>query len=156
MNPPASNPTLARVDAVANLLDTRFRIGGIRFGIDGIIGLIPVVGDLLTLVLSFYIVAEAARAGAPQSVVLRMVGNVAAETTLGAFPVAGDIFHVAYKANLRNSRILRAYFDNPHRVSRRSTLLLSTVMLLGLLLALAMLAATLLFTVWIAKKIGLL
>jgi Domain of unknown function (DUF4112) len=108
---------LARLDALARLMDVAFVLPGtnIRYGIDGLIGLIPVVGDLLTTALSLWLVKEARALGAPTHIVLRMLGNVAVEGVFGMVPVAGDAFDVLFRANMRNVRILRSWMDKQPR-----------------------------------------
>jgi hypothetical protein len=108
---------LARLDAVAKLLDVAFVLPGtnIRYGIDGIIGLIPVVGDIIATALSLWLVREARALGAPWHVTARMLGNVAIQGVVGAVPVAGDAFDVLFRANIRNVRLLRRWIDRqPH------------------------------------------
>jgi hypothetical protein len=104
---------LARLEAVAKLLDVAFILPGtkIRYGIDGIIGLIPVVGDLIATALSLWLVREARALGAPWHVTARMLGNVAVQGVFGSVPVAGDAFDVLYRANMRNARIIRHWLD---------------------------------------------
>jgi Domain of unknown function (DUF4112) len=118
---PFSNLTreqrVARLEALAKLLDVAFILPGtkVRYGIDGIIGLIPVVGDIIATALSLWLVREARALGAPWYVTARMLGNVAIQGTVGAVPVAGDAFDVLYRANMRNARILRRWLDTqPH------------------------------------------
>ena len=108
---------LARLDAVAKLLDIAFILPGtnIRYGIDGIIGLIPVVGDLIATALSLWLVREARALGAPWHITARMLGNVAVQGVVGAVPVAGDAFDVLFRANVRNVRMLRRWMDKQPR-----------------------------------------
>ena len=108
---------LARLDAVAKLLDIAFIVPGtkIRYGIDGIIGLIPVVGDIIATALSLWLVREARALGAPWHVTARMLGNVAIQGVAGAVPFAGDAFAVLFRANVRNVRILRRWIDKQPR-----------------------------------------
>jgi Domain of unknown function (DUF4112) len=108
---------LARLDAIAKLLDIAFILPGtnIRYGIDGIIGLIPVVGDIIATALSLWLVREARALGAPWHVTARMLGNVAIQGVVGAVPVAGDAFDVLFRANIRNARILRRWVDRQPR-----------------------------------------
>lgn len=115
---PGKNASKARVrgvDALAHVLDRAFRIPGtdIRIGLDGIIGLIPGVGDAAGAALSAVIVIAAVRAGASPSVLGRMVVNVAFDTVLGAIPVVGDLFDFAWKANVRNAALLQRFLDDP-------------------------------------------
>lgn len=101
-----------RVHQIARLMDSSIRLpGGFRIGVDGLIGLVPVVGDLAAAGVSFYIVALAARVGVPASTRVRMVLNIALDAIVGAIPVLGDVFDVAFKANLRNARLMDAYLD---------------------------------------------
>ena len=108
---------LARLDAVAKLLDIAFIVPGtkIRYGIDGIIGLIPVVGDIIATALSLWLVREARALGAPWHVTARMLGNVAVQGVVGVVPVAGDAFDVLFRANMRNVRLLRRWMDKQPR-----------------------------------------
>jgi len=108
---------LARLDAMAKLLDVAFILPGtnIRYGIDGIIGLIPVVGDIIATALSLWLVREARALGAPWHVTARMLGNVAIQGVVGTVPVAGDAFDVLFRANMRNARLLRQWLDRQPR-----------------------------------------
>ena len=107
----------ARIDALSKLLDVAFVLPGtnIRYGIDGLIGLVPVVGDLLTTAISLWIVREAGALGAPKHVVARMLGNVALDGVVGLVPFAGDAFDVMFRANVRNMRILKRWMDRQPR-----------------------------------------
>jgi hypothetical protein len=78
----------------------------IRFGADSVVGLIPGGGDLVTMVVSLYLVLHAHRLGAPQSLIVRMLGNVALDTGLGSIPVLGDVFDVLFKSNVKNMDLL--------------------------------------------------
>jgi hypothetical protein len=108
---------LARLEAVAKLLDIAFVLPGtkIRYGIDGIIGLIPVVGDIIATALSLWLVREARALGAPWHITARMLGNVAIQGVVGAVPVAGDAFDVLFRANIRNARMLRRWLERQPR-----------------------------------------
>ena len=147
------NDSLRRVQAVATLLDDAIRVPGtrIRFGIDPIVGLIPGVGDVLGGVASAYIILEAARAGAPASVLLRMTMNVGMDTVVGSLPVIGDLFDFAWKSNARNVRLLARHVESPVQTRRASIALV--VFLLALLAALAVGASLLVFYV-IRRLIG--
>jgi len=108
---------LARLDALAKLLDIAFILPGtnIRYGIDGIINLIPVIGDIITTAISLWLVREARALGAPWYVTARMLGNVAIQGVVGTVPVAGDAFDVMFRANIRNVRLLRRWMDKQPR-----------------------------------------
>ncbi len=98
---------LARVDQIARLLDARFRVFGLRFGWDGIVGLVPGVGDVLTAAPAAWIVWRAWKLGVPRSVLTRMGINWGLDFALGSVPIAGDLFDMAFKGNLRNAHLLR-------------------------------------------------
>jgi hypothetical protein len=102
-----------RLESIATVMDTAFVVPGtgIRFGFDGLIGLVPGVGDAVTTALSLYIVHEAWQLGAPKHLIGRMLANVALDGAIGAVPVAGDVFDVLWRANKRNVRILREWID---------------------------------------------
>lgn len=104
---------LARLDALARLLDVAFILPGtnIRYGIDGLIGLIPVVGDLITTAISLWLVREARALGAPWHLTARMLANVALDGVVGMVPLAGDAFDVMFRANIRNVRLLRRWME---------------------------------------------
>src|ERR1700712_4514919 len=108
---------IARLDALANLLDTAFIFPGtnVRFGIDAIIGLVPGIGDAITTVISLYIVREARALGVPRHVIARMLGNVALDGVVGAIPFLGDAFDVMWRANRRNMALLRKHLDRETR-----------------------------------------
>ena len=108
---------MARLDAVAKLLDIAFILPGtkIRYGVDGIVGLIPVVGDIIATALSLWLVREARALGAPWHITARMLGNVAIQGVIGTVPVAGDAFDVLFRANMRNARLLRRWMDKQPR-----------------------------------------
>jgi uncharacterized protein DUF4112 len=110
LGPLTREQRLARLDALATLLDVAFVMPGtnIRYGIDGLIGLIPVVGDLITTAISLWIVREARSLGAPWHVTARMLGNVALDGVVGMVPIAGDAFDVMFRANIR---LLRRWMD---------------------------------------------
>ncbi len=104
---------LKRLEAIARLLDVAFILPGtkIRYGIDGIIGLVPVVGGIIATGLSLWLVREARALGAPWHVTARMLGNVAFQGVVGAVPVAGDAIDVLFRANMRNARLLRNWLE---------------------------------------------
>lgn len=99
---------LARLRFVARVMDSCVELPGTRqrIGLDPIIGLVPVVGDVITTAVSLYIVYEGCRLGASRTQVASMLGNVAIDLAAGAIPVVGDFFDFAFTANQRNLRIL--------------------------------------------------
>lgn len=101
--------------ALARLMDNAIEIPGTgwRIGLDPILGLFPGAGDAVSLLVSAYIVAAARRLGVPRRVLARMVGNIALDAVVGAVPLLGDIFDAAFKANVRNLRLLGISADPP-------------------------------------------
>jgi hypothetical protein len=118
------DPVRRRLARIAWLLDNSIPLPGVKFriGLDAILGLIPGLGDVLGVILSSYIVREAARLGAPPSLLARMAWNVAIEGIVGMVPFLGDIFDAAWKANQRNYRLLEEHLDSPRRAARSSRL----------------------------------
>jgi hypothetical protein len=99
---------LARLRKLAWLIDNSFGLPGtrFRFGLNSVIGLLPVGGDAVLGALSLYIIYEAAQLGVPRHKLLRMLANVGVEVFGGSIPILGDLFDMALKANLRNLRII--------------------------------------------------
>lgn len=136
--PTRTDDPLARARTLTRLLDTVARVPGtgIRFGADAVIGLIPGLGDVAGAVLAGYLVLLAQRLGAPRSVVLRMLGNVAVDTLGGTVPLIGDLFDVAFKSNSRNLALLERAIQQPAATTRTSRLLV-----IGTFLGLVLLVA---------------
>ena len=99
-----------RMQFVARLLDDSIRLPGTEFkiGLDPIVGVLPVAGDAVAAALSGYIILESARLGVSYLTLLRMLANVGVDFAVGSVPVVGDIFDVAWKANVRNLRLALA------------------------------------------------
>ena len=144
----ASNEHL---DYIAALLDDMFRIPGtqIRFGLDALIGWIPGIGDALAGMASFLIVFAAWRRGVQAITLVRMIANVLLETALGAIPVAGDVFHVVWKANRRNYKLLIREREQPGANARRDWLFLALI----LFTALAAVAIPIAILIWILRPL---
>jgi len=117
-NREAASETIERLTYLAHLLDDRFRIPGTRhrIGLDGLIGLVPGIGDAVTTAISLYIVLEARRLGLPITKLGRMGLNVGVDALLGAVPLVGDLFDVAWKSNRRNLKLLLEHLDDAGRV----------------------------------------
>jgi hypothetical protein len=104
---------VARLEAIARLMDGAFMLPGtnIRLGLDAIVGLVPVAGDVISGLLSSYLIWEARRIGAPRWLVARMMANTLLDTTVGAIPVLGDAFDAMFRGNMRNMALLRRYME---------------------------------------------
>ena len=111
--------TLSRLNWLAELFDDRFRLPGTgrRFGFDGILGLLPGVGDATTAAVSLYLAAEGWRLGMPIRTMLRMGLNIVIDTILGTVPLIGDVFDFAWRANKKNVQLVldHAEKDLAHR-----------------------------------------
>ncbi|EJF11013.1 MULTISPECIES: DUF4112 domain-containing protein [Pontibacter] len=101
------------VDRITHLMDNQFRLPGTnwRFGLDPILGLFPVVGDLASFSVSAMLILTMARYGASGKMVTLMLLNVALDALFGSIPILGNIFDFAFKANERNVRMLRAHYE---------------------------------------------
>jgi hypothetical protein len=105
--------SLKWVDRMTKLMDNQFRFPGTnrRFGLDPILGLFPVVGDLASFSVSAMLILTMARHGASGKMVTLMLFNVAIDALFGSIPILGNIFDFAFKANERNVRMLRAHYE---------------------------------------------
>ena len=105
-----------RIEAMEQLLERSFTVPGTRYpvGFDSIIGLIPVIGDVVTAALAGYIVWEAKNLGLPRWKLWRMIGHIAFDSAVGAVPIAGDAFDLFYKSNSKNLRIVKKHLDKHH------------------------------------------
>jgi hypothetical protein len=104
---------VARLEALARLMDGAFILPGtnIRMGLDALVGLIPIAGDVISGLISSYLIWEARQLGAPKWLIARMVANTLIDTVVGAVPVLGDAFDVAFRANMKNMALLRRYVE---------------------------------------------
>ena len=109
--------TVERLEWIAWFTDSAIRIPGTSrsIGADGVLSFIPGVGSLIGTGIACYVVAEAVRHGAPPRVLTRMGMNIAADTVLGAIPVAGLVFDMFFRANQRNLALLRDYMKEIER-----------------------------------------
>jgi hypothetical protein len=133
------------------LLDEAFVIPGtgIRFGLDGIIGLVPGLGDVVAGVISLVIPLAAWIRGVPYVTLARMAANLGIGVLVGSIPIFGDLFDIAWKANRRNYQLLIRHIGSPHRHSGRDwAFLLLLALGLGLVFAIP-LALLLWFLVWL-------
>ena len=150
---PGEREARERLRLLAWLLDSSIRIPGTRFtiGLDALIGLLPFLGDLIGVLLSSFIVAEARRLGASRSVLARMAFNVAVEGLVGLIPFAGDVFDAAWKANQRNVRLLEAWVERPRKAERASTAFVAIVILGIVVFAAVTISLTYLLLRWLVS-----
>jgi hypothetical protein len=110
LTPEIVDPRIADVEAIARWLDYAFELsGGFRFGIAGIVGLIPGIGDVVDALISVYIVIRAIQLGIPRVAIARMLVNIGIEALAGSVPFIGNLFDIAFKANRRNYRLMKSH-----------------------------------------------
>ncbi len=107
----SKNQEIERLEKLAEWLDTKFSIPGtnIRFGLDSLIGLLPFVGDTITLIPLVYLISKAQKFNLPFHVTLSMIANAALDWFIGLVPLFGDIFDIGFKANIRNVKLIKKY-----------------------------------------------
>ena len=105
-----------RLEAMEQLLERAFVIPGLNrgVGLDSIIGLVPVVGDVMAAALGAWIVWEARNLGMSKFQLTRMAANIGIDTAVGAIPFAGDLFDFIYRSNSKNLRIVKRHLDRHH------------------------------------------
>ena len=139
---------MAEVETLAWLLDNSIPVpflGGRRFGVDAIIGLVPGFGDLVSAGLGLFVVWRASRMGLPRIVVARMLSNSAVDLVVGAIPFAGDAFDLWFKANTRNLDLARRWLEQPDRSTRDEWL--------ALLLIAGILVGMVAFVIWVVASV---
>ena len=137
---------LRGLNRLAKLMDAQFRIPGtnIRFGMDGLIGLVPGVGDFASFLISSYLVSMAVNKGASGFVLARMIFNIVLDALVGAIPILGDIFDVAFKANQRNIKLLQEHYtEGRHQGSAKKVIIPVVIVVLAVMVGL----------VWLVVKI---
>jgi hypothetical protein len=109
-----------RIEAMEGLLERAFRMPGTKYriGLDSIVGLVPVLGDVVTAAMGAWLIWEARNLGMSKFHIARMTGNVAMDTALGFIPFAGDAFDFLFRSNTRNLRIIRRWLDKHHPETR--------------------------------------
>jgi hypothetical protein len=107
----------------------------VRVGLDPVVGLVPVVGDAISAVVGFWLIAEAARFGVPRIVVGRMTLNTVVDLVVGAIPVLGDLFDIVSRSNSRNLALFRRHALDPTASTRGERVALAgiVVLVVGLL-----------------------
>lgn len=142
------------LDLLAHLLDDWFRIPGtqIRLGLDGLIGLIPGLGDLLAGLASCLLIVAAWIRGVPYVTLVRMAVNVGLEIAVGAVPVVGDVFIIAWKANRRNYALMTRHLRQPHRHTGRDWAFLLGLLGVVLVILLAPFVVLLGMLIWMLGR----
>jgi hypothetical protein len=140
------------LDYIAALLDDMWNIPGtkIRFGLDGLIGWIPGIGDAMAGVASCIILFASWRRGVRPITLARMAANVLLESTVGAVPIVGDAFHIVWKANRRNYRLLIREKEAPGRNTQRDW----TFLVILVIAAIAVIAIPVSIVVWAMRRAG--
>lgn len=132
------------IEKLAWVTDSSIPIGRWRIGLDGIIGLVPGLGDLAGALISALIVVAGVRAKLPRSAIARMVANVAIEAVVGIVPFLGDLFDMAWKANTRNVEIFREALKGKRSRAKDSLFVTGVALVIAAILAIPVIAIVLL------------
>jgi len=132
-------PNIKDIEWLSKLMDSKFTIPGTNFkiGLDPIIGLIPVAGDVMSYGVSAFLITKMVKHGASKKVALKMTFNVILDMLIGMIPLIGTIFDFTYKANDRNVRLLKEHYtEGKHDGSGKGILIgliFAMVLIIGLL-----------------------
>lgn len=134
----AGHPVLGKIRRLATLMDSQFSIPGTRyrFGLDGILGLVPGVGDLSTFAVSGYMLVLMARNGASGYVLARMTVNILLDALIGSFPLLGDLFDFVFKANTRNLKLMEEHYAEGRHRGGAWKVIVPVLLVLGLIIGL--------------------
>lgn len=150
----SADPRLAMVRRVTKLMDEQFSVGGFKFGIDPLLNLLPVAGDIGSYLISVALIITMIQYGASGRVAMKMLGNATLDALVGAIPILGWIFDFAYKANARNLKLLTEHYtEGKHRGSAKPIIISVLIVVLLVLVALVWLVVKLF--VWLEKLLGL-
>jgi len=145
LEPEVLPPEARWVEKAAWLMDRAIPLGGKwSVGLDGILGLVPGVGDIAGILVGGFIIAQAIRARLPRSAIGRMVANIAIDGLVGAVPFLGDLFDVAFKANTRNVQIFREAMAGRRAPARDSLFVAGVFLAILLILAIPVVVIALL------------
>lgn len=129
---------LKELQKLSSLLDSKFEGPfGFRFGLDALIGLIPIIGDWIGAAMSIYIISQAASIGVGNATLIRMAINVALENIIDMIPLVGNVFDFYWKANNRNMELLEKHLQNPPRETIKSRMIIGIIAVAMLLLLFA-------------------
>ena len=150
LTPEVVDPRIADVEAMARIFDYAFTLpGGFQFGLAGLIGLIPGIGDIIDALISLYIVFRAIQLRISRVAIARMLVNIGLEAGVGAVPLLGDAFVIGFKANRRNYELLRRHMLNPRHQRTRDWWFLA----LTLLILLACFAVPVILVVLLLRRL---
>jgi hypothetical protein len=140
-------PTLKRLQKISKLLDNAITIPGtsVGIGLDPILGLIPVVGDILGLIFSLYIIIESAKLGISKATLVRMVFNIIVDALVGSIPLLGDLFDFAWTANNYNLILLEDYLKSPDKKKKADQGFIITLFVVLVLIAIVLIALPVIF-----------
>jgi hypothetical protein len=143
-SPKQQRETLERLERFSYWTDSNFRVPftPYRFGISPLLGLLPGIGDFAGLVLSLYVLLEARKVGASRRVQLRIIRNMLIEFFVGLFPLLGDVFDAVFKANTRNTNLLKRYLEEQLEIEQKPPFPW------GMFITLSVLFALLLWLLW--------
>ncbi len=147
---------LARLRTVSDLWDRAFGIPGTkwRLGLESLVGLLPVGGDVVGLGISIYILWQVVQFNLPKTILLRMVFNIAVDALVGAVPILGDLFDITWKANTKNVNLLESHLQEPSK-SRSADRRFLWLLFGGLIIALITLSAfAIVVLVWAVKALS--
>lgn len=148
-------PTDENLDHLATILDEVFAIPGtrIRFGLDALLGLIPGLGDAISGLVSSFIIFSAYQRGLPRVTIARMVANVMIDSVVGAIPLLGDLFDVAWKSNRKNVELLKrdtaAHAGHPHANTWKDAAFLVG----AIIIVIAAVALPVLGIIWLVRQL---
>jgi hypothetical protein len=143
------------LDLLAHLLDDWFRIPGtpIRLGLDGIIGLIPGIGDVIAGVASSILIVAAWMRGVPYVTLTRMTLNVGLAVLVGSVPLFGDLFDILWQTNRRNYRLMTRHLRQPHRHTWKDAAFLLSLLMAVLLILATPVIVVVLIALWIVHRV---
>ncbi len=146
---PPEKDRVDQLDELSQWMDSKFQLPvvGWRFGLDALLGLIPGLGDAVTLVVSCYILSVAAGYGVPRITLARMGMNALLDMVVGCIPFVGDVFDVAWKANTRNVELLRRAVELEPEAARRARRG-DWLFVIGILALLAVVLVASVFVAW--------
>ncbi|AHM58904.1 hypothetical protein D770_03185 [Flammeovirgaceae bacterium 311] len=147
-------PNLYWIEQLARIMDSKFRIPGtrFRFGLDPILGLIPIFGDVTAAAISGGLIISMIKYGVSRKVVYKMLVNVALDATIGSIPVLGWVFDFYYKANNRNIRLLKEHYEEGKHTGSGTGVIITVVVVILALIVLLIWGLVALFQ-WLAALI---